>query len=245
MTSESGAAVSPSTTTAALSRIFGVVSRPRATMTAVAASPRWIAILAILTIAAAGSRVAVFETRVGRLALVDEWERTAVAFGQEVDDVRYAQLRQLSTHAVAYGVGMALLDGPALTLAVAAAVFLLFSAANRKRASFAQVCAVVVYASVPLTLRQIVASVSTYMSETTASATSMGTWWPTLNEASAAARFVGALDVLVIWWVILLAIGIGVLYQRNAGRLAVTFLGAYAGVALVLAGTMAALGGTI
>jgi hypothetical protein len=131
-----------------------------------------------------------------------------------------------------------------LTLAVAAAVFLLFGAAKGKRASFAQVCAVVVSASVPLTLRQIVASVSTYVSETTASATSMGTWWPTLNEASAAARFVGALDVLVIWWVILLAIGIGVLYQRNAGRLAVTLLGAYAGVALVLAGTMAALGGT-
>jgi Yip1-like protein len=213
-------------------------------MTAVAASPRWIAILAILTIAAAGSRVAVFETRVGRLALVDEWERTAQAFGQEVDDIRYAQLRQLSTHAVAYGVATALLDGPALTLAVAAGVFLLFGAAKRKRASFAQVCAVAVYASVPLTLRQIVASVSTYVSETTASATSMGTWWPTLNEASAAARFVGALDVLVIWWVVLLAIGIGVLYQRNAGRLAVTFLGAYAGVALVLAGTMAALGGT-
>jgi hypothetical protein len=82
------------------------------------------------------------------------------------------------------------------------------------------------------------------VSESTASATSIGTWWPTLNEASAGARFTGALDVFVIWWVVLLAIGFGVLYQRSVGRLALTLLGAYAGLALVLAGTMAALGGT-
>jgi Yip1-like protein len=247
VTSVSGAAVSPNRTNTVLSRMFGVIGRPRATMTAVVASPRWIAILAILTIAAAGSRVAVFETRVGRLALVDQWERTAAAFGQEVDDVRYAQLRELSTHAVAYGIGTAVVNGPALVFVVAAAAFLLFGlsgAANQTRPSFTQVCAVATYASVPLALRQIVGSVSTYLSESTASATSIGTWWPTLNEASAAARLAGALDVFVIWWVLLLAIGFGVLYQRSVGRLALTLLSAYAGLALVLAGTMAALGGT-
>jgi len=213
-------------------------------MSTIAASPRWLAILALLTIAVAGSRAAVFETRVGRLALVDEWERTALAFGQEVDDARYAELRKLSTHAVAYGIGTALLYGPVLTLAIASGVFLLFGSADQPKASFTQVCAIVSYASVPLALRQIVASVSTYVSESTASATSIGTWWPTLSEASATARFAGALDLFVIWWVILLAVGIGVLYQRNARRLAVTFLGAYAGLALLLAGTMAVLGGT-
>jgi len=213
-------------------------------MSAIAASPRWIAILAILTIAVAGSRVAVFETRVGRLALVDEWERTALAFGQDVDDTRYAELRTLSTHAVAYGIGTTLLTGPVLTLVIAVAVFVLFGAAINPKPSFAQVCAVVAYASVPLALRQIVAALSTYVSESTASVTSIGIWWPTLNEASAAARFAGALDVFIIWWVIVLAIGIGVLYQRNAQRLALTFLGAYAGVALLLAATMTALGST-
>ncbi|HEY7191308.1 MAG TPA: YIP1 family protein [Vicinamibacterales bacterium] len=224
-----------------------MIRHPRITMTAVAASPRWIAILAVLTIATAGSRVAVFETRVGRLALVDEWERTALAFGQEVDDVRYAQLRDLSTNAVPYSLGMAVLNGPVLVFVVAAAAFLLFGrvgTANQPRASFTQVCAVVAYASVPLALRQIVASISTYVSETTASATSIGTWWSSLNEASATARFAGALDIFVIWWVVLLAIGIGVLYQRRTGRLAMTLLAAYAGLALALAGTMTMLGGT-
>ena len=185
--------------------------------------------------------MAVFETEVGQQALVDEWDRTAAAFGQEVDDTRYAELRALSAHGVAYGLGMALLSGPALALAVSGAIYAVFGGLQ---ASFAQVWAVVVYASVPLALRQIVASVTTYVSETTTSATSIGTWWPTLNEASAAGRFLGQLDLFVIWWVVLLAIGVSVLYHRNPRRLALTFLGAYAGLALLLAVTMAALGGT-
>lgn len=245
MTSQAGAAVPPhSPNDGILTRIYGVVRNPRATLTAVAALPRWIGILAILTAAAVGSRVALFETAIGRQALVDEWERTALAFGQEVDDARYAEFRALSTHAPAYGLGMALLSGPMLMLATALLIYVFFRGTKTERVSLAQVCTVVVYASVPLALRQIVASVSTYVTESTASATSVGAWWSTLNEASALARFVGALDLFVMWWVVLLAIGVGILYRRNARRLALSFLGAYACVALLLAATMAVLGGT-
>jgi hypothetical protein len=199
--------------------------------------------MVVLTLAAVGSRVALFETPVGRQALVDEWERTALAFGQDVDDARYAELRRMSAQAPLYGVAAAVLNGPVLSLAVAAGVYLLFGRRSGL-ASLTQVCAVAVHASVPLTLRQIVAAPVSYLSETTASATSVGAWFQSLNEASPVARFVGVLDVFVIWWVVLLAIGVGVLYHRNPRGLAATFLGAYAGLALLLAGTMAVLGGT-
>ena len=241
MTSEPGAAVPSNRPEGFLSRIYGVVRHPRATFTAITATPRWMGLLAVLTLATMGSRVALLETPVGRLALVDEWERTALAFGQEVDDARYAELRTLSTHGLEYGLVAAILNGPVLDLGVAGVVFLVFGGARATRASFGQVCAVVVLASVPLALRQIVAAAVSFVSETTASATSIGTWWSSLDEASAMARFVGALDFFVIWWVVVLAIGVGVLYQRNARRLALTFLGAYAGLALLLAGTMMAL----
>jgi hypothetical protein len=193
--------------------------------------------------AAAASRVAVMETQVGRTALLDEWERTALAFGQDIDDAKYEELRQLSTYAPAYAVGAALLNGPVLILLVAAGVYLLWG--GTKAVSFVQVWAVAVCSSVPLVLRQITAALTTYVGESSASATSIGAWLSSLNEASALARFVGALDLFVIWWIVVLAIGVGVLYQRSSRRLALTFLGAYAGVALVLTGTMAALGGTV
>ena len=243
MTSEPGAAVPSTHADGILSRIFGIIRHPRSTLSAVATSPSWIGMMVVLTLAAVGSRVALFETPVGRTALVDEWERTAQAFGQEVDDARYAELRRLSAQAPLYGAAAAMLGGPVLSLAVAAGVYLLFGTRTRL-ATFTQVCAIAVHASVPLALRQIVAAPVSYVSESTASATSVGAWFQSLNEASPLARFVGALDVFVIWWVVLLAIGVSVLYHRSTRGLAAGFLGAYAAVALLLAGVMAALGGT-
>jgi hypothetical protein len=241
VSSESGAAV-PSHRPDALTRIYGVLRYPRATFTAGLAAPAWVGLLTVLTVITATTRIALFETEIGRTALVDEWERTAIAFGQEVDDSRYEELKALSAHGFAYGLSTAVLSGPVLVLAVAAGVFVMFGRAHRERASFAQVCAIATLASVPLALRQVVGAITSYASESTANAMSIGTWFSALDEASPLARFVGALDLFVIWWVVVLAIGVGVLYRRNARPLALTFLGAYAGLALLLAATMAVLG---
>jgi Yip1-like protein len=239
VSSEPGAAVPSQISDGFLTRIYGVVRRPRATFTAMLAAPTWVGLLAALTVATAASRIALFETEIGRRALVDDWERTAIAFGQEVDDARYEELKALSAHGFAYGLSTAVMSGPLLVFAVTGLVVLVFG-----RSQFRQVCAVATLASVPLALRQIVGAVTSYASESTANAMSIGTWFSGLDEVSPLARFVGALDLFVIWWLVVLAIGVGVLYQRNARRLALTFLGAYAGLALVLAGTIAALGGT-
>jgi hypothetical protein len=69
-------------------------------------------------------------------------------------------------------------------------------------------------------------------------------WFPAFDATSFVGRFVGALDVFVMWWAVLLAIGLAVLYGREARRLAAAFLGVYAGVALMIAVTMTALGGS-
>jgi Yip1 domain len=242
VSSESGAAVPSHRPDGFLTRIYGVLRRPRATFTAVLAAPAWVGLLAGLTVITAASRIALFETEIGRTALVDEWERTAIAFGQQVDDVRYEELKAWSAHSFAYGLSTALLSGPVLVLVVAGLVFMVFGRTHEDRVSFGQVCAVATVASVPLALRQIVGAATSYASESTANTMSIGTWFAGLDEASPLARFVGALDLFVIWWVVVLAIGVGVLYRRNARRLALAFLGAYAGLALLLAVTMVVLG---
>jgi hypothetical protein len=65
-----------------------------------------------------------------------------------------------------------------------------------------------------------------------------------LDEASLVARFLGALDLFVIWWAIVLAIGVAVLYRRRARTVAVMFVGVYAALALLLAIAMAVTGGS-
>jgi hypothetical protein len=64
-----------------------------------------------------------------------------------------------------------------------------------------------------------------------------------LDEVSPLARFFGIIDLFVIWWVVILAIGMSVLYQRSAWRLAGIFLGVYFALALVLTAVMVATGG--
>jgi hypothetical protein len=197
-----------------------------------------------LALATAASQAVFLATGVGQVALVDQWERTALAFGQDVDDARYAEFQALSRNGPLYGVATALVGGPVLTVAMAALIFGVFRGKGGRTVSYSQVLAVMAQASVILAIRQIVAAPVSFARETTASATSLGVWFPALDQASPLARFVGAVDVFVIWWVVLVALGVAVLYERQARRLAAAFLGVYAGVALLLAATMTALGGT-
>jgi hypothetical protein len=134
--------------------------------------------------------------------------------------------------------------GPILTLVLACVVFFVFRPGGDRAVSFSQVLAVTAHASVILAIREVLSVPVSFMREATGGATSLGLWFPALDAASFVGRFVGALDVLVMWWAVLLAIGVGVVYGREARRLAAAFLGVYAGVALLIAVTMTALGGT-
>lgn len=242
MSSVPEAEVSPSTL-GFLPRLIGVIRCPRTTFRAVAASPRWVGLVMVLAVITAGSQALLFQTEVGQVALVDQWERTTLAFGQPVDDARYAEFQALSGKGPLYGVATALVAGPVLTVVLAVVVALVFRRGNRN-VSFSQVLAVVAHASVILAIRLLVSAPVSYAREATGGATSLGLWFPALDAASFAGRFVGALDIFVLWWVVLLAIGVGVLYGRRARPVAAAFLGVYAGLALLLAVTMTVLGGT-
>ena len=221
--------------------VLGIIRRPRSTFQSVVSHPRWGVLLLVMTVVSAGAGLALMATPVGRQALVDQWERTAVAFGQDVNDDEYARLEALSDRGAAgYALLSALISGPVLTLAVAA----LLKVAFRGGATFGQVMAVATHAGVILAARQVVAAPVSYVRESTSSATSLGSWFSMLDEASLVARFLGALDLFVIWWAIVLAIGVAVLYRRRARTVAVMFVGVYAALALLLAIAMAVTGGS-
>jgi hypothetical protein len=210
----------------------------------VASAPRWVGLVTVLAVVTAAGQAFLFQTEVGQVALVDQWERTALAFGQNIDDARYAELQALSRSGPLYGVATALASGPVLTAALATVIFLTFRPRGERTVSFSQVLAVIAHASVILAIRQLVSVPVSVAREATGGATSIGVWFPALDGTSFVGRFVAMLDVFVIWWVVLLAIGVGILYGRQASPLAAAFLGVYAGLALLLAVTMTALGGT-
>jgi hypothetical protein len=226
-----------------LARVAGVIIRPKATLRSVVRHPGWLAILMLTTAVSAVAGALLAETETGQLALIDQWERTAHAFGQPVNDVDYARLIDLSRYGALYAVGVAVLTGPVLGFSVAAGIHRLLWRKSEVRPSFTSVFAVVAHAGIILALRQVIAAAVTFARETTASATTVGAWFPMLDAASPLARFLGLVDLFAIWWAIVLAIGIGVVYRRPARTVAAGFLGAYALLVLIVAGAMAATGG--
>jgi len=226
-----------------LRRIAGIIRRPRSTLQAVAAAPRWAGLLALLFLVSFSLSAAFFATDVGQLALVDQWERTAIAFGQPVDDARYAEFQEWSARGVPYAALTSLAAGPLAAIGLAAILFGIFTAWRGGRASFNQVFAVVVHASVILTLRQLISTPVNYARESVGSPTTLVGLLSGIDEGSPVARLFGLIDVFVLWWLIVLTVGVAVLYRLPAPRVAAVSIGVYVAVALLLVGTMAVLGG--
>jgi len=230
-------------------RVYGVIRHPRVTFSTIVERPSWVPVLTATTAVTFLCGIAFLRTDVGQQALVDQWERTSTAFGQTVDDEGYAQMELTARSGgfeVVYAAATALASGPALVFVVSALLFVLLKRRDPpgSRPSFVQVLAVASYASVILALRQIVATPIDYLRESIASPTTLVQFFSLLDDASPLARFLGIMDLFVIWWIVVLAIGVSVLYQRSTRSLALVFTGAYVVLALLAALAMAVSGGT-
>ena len=171
------------------------------------------------------SSAAVLETTVGRFALLDRWERTAVAFGESIDDSRYAAMGRASEYGSLYAAASAFATGPVLAIVLSGLLFLSFRTPASAAVTYRHVLAVVAHASVILALRQVVAAPLVYARETLASPLTLRPLFSGLDEASLPVRFASAIDLFVVWWIVVLALGISVLYRRGARGLTVRFLG--------------------
>lgn len=196
----------------------------------------------MLTAASFAATAGFVATDVGQVALVDQWERTALAFGQRVDDARYAEMQELSRYGVPYAAATAIARGPAAAAVLAGVLYGVFAARGR-RAGFVQVLAVVAHSGVILALRDVVTAPLNYIRESLASPVTLGQFVGVVDEASPIARFFALIDVFMIWWIVVLAIGLAVLYRTRARAVAAGLMAAYAAIAVLLAGAMAVLGG--
>ena len=225
--------------------MIAVVRSPRALFRSVIARPRWADVVAASFAVSLACGIVFMTTDVGRQALVDQLERTALAFGQDVDDAQYARFEDVSRSGVTYAALRSLAAGPVLACGAAALIFGLFSTFGGGDATLRQVLAVTGHAGVILALRQVVATPINYVRESLASPATLTALAPMLDEASPAARFLGAIDLFVVWWLVVLGVGVALLYRRSARATTAAFVGAYLGFAIILAIAMVVSGGTV
>lgn len=222
-------------------RIVGVLRSPHTTLKAVAESRQWGDILAVTFMTVAASTLLALETDTGELALLDQWEQTAAAFGRELEASQYAALERAAEYGAVYALVSAFAGGPLLSVALAALLLVVFRLLGAVGTTYGQVLAVVAHAGIILGLRQLLTVALLPVRETLTSPMTANVLFGAFDEASPVARFLGVVDLFLLWWVVALAIGVAVLYRRSARRLALVFVSAYALVAAVLAIIMTAL----
>ena len=133
---------------------------------------------------------------------------------------------------------------PLAILMVSGIAFAVFAGALGGHATFTQTFAVVAHSFVVHGLRALFSTPLNYAREAMSSPTNLAVLLSFLDEGSFDARVLGSIDLFVIWWLISLAIGLGVLYRRRTAAIAAGLLAAYAAMALVLAAVGTALSGS-
>src|SRR5262245_35891472 len=216
-------------------RVAGVVFSPRATYADVAVRPRWLAVLALIVVWGAIGVYALLSTQVGQDAMVDRQVRQTEAFGRQVTDAQYEQIQRMAPYGKYFAVAFQFIILPLAAVIVSGLAFVVFNVMMDGDASLKQVFAIVVHSGVILTLVQTLGLPLAYARETLSSATTLAVFAPFLDESSFAARLLGAADLVYIWWIVSLAIGLGVLYRRRTGPIAATLLAIYLAIGAVVA----------
>ena len=216
-------------------RFAGVLFSPRATYADVAARPRWFGIFLTVFLITATAATALMSTEIGRNAVVDQQISQAEAYGRHLNQEQIDAFEKMSAY-YAYGAPVLQLVFLAFgCLLVAGIAFAVFNAALGGDATFKQVFAVVAHSSVVLAVLALFATPLAYARESVSSATNLAVFLPFLDERSFAARLLGAIDLTYIWWMVSLAIGLGVLYRKRTGPIATTLLVIYVVIGLVVA----------
>ena len=238
-TLDTGAASAPLSLPA---RFLGVVVSPGATFRNVAAHPRWFGMLALTTVLAALLTTLPMTTEEGRQAALDAQVAQMESWGFTVTDEQYDAMQQRARVGPYTTFGSIVVVAPVVTLVLAGVLFVVFSAILGGEARFRQLFAVVVHAGAISTLQAAFTGPLNYVRGTMTSATNLAVLAPAVDEGSFAGRVLGGTDVFLIWYCVVLAIGLGILYRRRTRPIAVGLLAVYALIVLAAAGVVSLLG---
>ncbi len=233
-TIEAGAATPIVRDKSLFARLVGVVFSPRETFAVVAARPRWFGMLVLVLVVSALATGGFMFTAVGQQAFLDMMERQGGG----------AQQMEMMQRIVPYmgyiTIGQILIIAPIVLLIVSGILFVAFTVGMGGTATFKQLFAVVVHSQVIGLVGSVLKLPLNYLSRSMTAGTNLGVFFPMLDDTSFLARLFGMIDLFLVWWVVVLAIGFAVLYKRRTGPIAVVFFILYALFAVAIAAIQAA-----
>ena len=224
-------------------RFIGIITSPKATFQAVVAHPKWFGMLALVTVCVALGAALPMTTEAGKEASLRSQVEGMESFGMTVSDEQYEGMRRGMAIAPYTAGGAVLVFSPIMTLVFAGILFVVFNVAMGGEASFKQLFAVFVHAGAISALQQLFTGPVNYFRGAVTSATNLAVLMPMVDPKSFLGRVLAMTDLFLIWYVIVLAMGLGVLYRRRTQPIAITLLVVYAVIVLGFAAVMSRLGG--
>jgi hypothetical protein len=224
-------------------RLIGVLTSPMATFQSIVPTPKWFGALAVTTLVVALFSALPMTTDAGRQATLDQQVQAMKSFGVEVTDQMYEQMERRAASLPYTTAASVIVISPIFALIVAGLLFAVFNAAMGGEASFKQVFSVIAHAGVISALGAVFSGAINYFRGATGSVANLGALLPMLPEKSFIGNLLGTIDVFLVWYVVVLAIGLAVLYRRRTQPIALALLGVYAVIALGIAMFKSRVGG--
>jgi hypothetical protein len=211
-----------------LSRIVGVIASPRATFENVVAAPRPFGVLLIVALVIGiGSSIPQF-TEAGRQAAVDAQVKAMEGFGMTVTPEAYERIetQSRSIPLKIFGAVSTLVFLPIWSLLLTAVLWAAFNAILGGTGTFKQVLAIVTHSQVIGALGLVIGLPIQLMQNTMSMAGpfNLRALAPWLEEGSKLGAYLGSISVFNLWGIVVTAIGLSVLYRRNARNIAIGLL---------------------
>jgi len=218
-----------------MSRFIGIITAPRATFANVVAHPRWFGMYVLTAVIIAFGAALPMTTEAGKQAALDQQVSATESFGIEVSDEAYEAMRQGMGIAPYTTAGSVIVFSIVVALLLAAILWAVFNAAMGGDARYKQILAILIHAGVISALGQLFTGPINYFRGAVTSATSLGALLPMFDDQSFIGKLAGMIDIFIIWWLIVLAIGLAVLYRRKTQPIAIALFGIYAIIIVAVA----------
>ena len=223
-------------------RVFGTLTSPRETFERVMVDPRWVAILALGVGSMAVLSSLLLTTDFAQRAMLDQQISSMESFGVTVTDEVRAEMEQSGQSAAYTTFGFMLVGVPIVCVILAGMLHGVGYGLLGAGASFGQVFAVVAHAGVVFPVQQLLAVPLNHAREAITSPTTLAAFAPMLDEDAFAYKLLSTIDLVNVWWIMILSIGLAVAWKRRTAPIAVTLFGIYAGIALIIAVLRTSLG---
>jgi hypothetical protein len=219
-------------------RAIGMIVSPGETFKSIVQTPRPAGILFLICLVIGLATGVPQFTERGRQAALDMQATQIERFtGQPVTPEAYAAMEQRAHYGGYITIVSVFIFLPVFTVLFGALYWVVFNALLGGTASFKQVLAIVAHSQVVSALGALVSAPIQYVqgTQTAAGPFNLGALAPMLEPGSTLANILGGLSVFTMWQVIITAIGLGVLYRRKSGGIAIALLAVYVAIVAVFA----------